>query len=166
MGKASRKKHSKKQQIANLEKYSGVKLSEALIDICEPYDYDDLSLAEYKKLMAMAALAWNIANQPKDSRHEALLGFVKSMPEFKEELETDVNQFMANKDPQAEPPTSIVMLQIVSALIQRKDELYPNDDRVVMDFKVTETPTDRHLSVSSIIPNASRIGVAEQLANG
>jgi hypothetical protein len=115
--------------------------------------------------MTMATLAWNIANQPKDSRHEALLGFIKSMPEFKEKLETDVNQFMANKDPQAEPPTSIVMLQIVSTLIQRKDELYPNDDRVVMDFKVTETPTDRHLSVSSIIPNAGRIGVAEQLAN-
>jgi|CXWL01.1.fsa_nt_gi hypothetical protein len=156
MGKASRKKHLKRQQAVNLEKYSGVKLSEALIDICEPYDYDDLSLDAYKKLMTMAALAWNIANQPTDSRHEALLGFIKTMPEFKEELETDVNQFMVNEDPKAEPPTSIVMLQLVSVLIQRKDELYPNDDRVVMDFKVTETPTDRHLSVSSIIPASSR----------
>jgi hypothetical protein len=142
MGKASRKIHLKRQHIGSLGKYSGVKLSGALIDICEPYDYDDLSLAEYKKLMIMAALAWNIANQPKDSRHEALLWFIKSMPEFKEELEADVNQFMANNDPQAELPTSIVMLQIVSTLIQRKDELYPNDNRVVMDFKVAETPTD------------------------
>jgi len=31
MGKASRKKHLKRQQITSLEKYSGVKLSEALM---------------------------------------------------------------------------------------------------------------------------------------
>jgi hypothetical protein len=31
MGKASRKKHLKRQQIISLEKYSGVKLSEALM---------------------------------------------------------------------------------------------------------------------------------------
>jgi hypothetical protein len=155
MGKASRKKHLKRQQAVRLEKYSGVKLSEALIDICAPYD-DDLPLDEYKKLIGMAVLAWNIASQPKDRRTEDLLELVSSIPELKEELETDISQFMVNKDPQAEPPTSIVMLQFVGMLVQRKDELYPNDDRLVMDFKLTVTPTDRHLSVSSIIPAGSR----------
>ncbi len=155
MGKASRKKHLKRQQTANLEKYSGVKLSEALIEVCEPYDYDDLSLAEYKKLMTMAALAWNIANQPEDTRHESMLNFIESMPDFKKELEVDVNQLMANKDQQEELPTSIVMLQIITSLIQRKDELYPNDNRLVMDFKVTDSQTDRHLSVTSMMPGVS-----------
>jgi hypothetical protein len=156
MGKASRKKQSKKQQAAILEKYGGVKLSEALIDICEPYDYEDSSLDEYKKLMTMAVVAWNIANQPEEKRHEQLLGFINTMPEFKEKLETDFNYFMNNAHLQEEPPASIVFLQILGALAQRKVELYPNDNRVVMDFKLRETPTGRHLSISSIIPAAMR----------
>lgn len=100
----------------------------------------------------MAALAWNIANQPEENRHETLLKFIDSMPDFKKELEVDVSQLMANKDQQAELPTPIVMLQIITSLIERKDELYPNDNRIVMDFKVTERQTDRHLSVTSMIP--------------
>ena len=154
MGKASRNKRAKRQQATNLEKYSGIKLSEALIDICEPYDYDDSSLDECKKLITMAVVAWNIANQPEEKRYEQLLGFINTMPEFKEELETDFNYFMNNANSQEEPPASIVFLQILSALIQRKIELYPNDDRVVMDFKLEDTPTGRHLSVSSLIPAA------------
>ncbi|MDP2203759.1 MAG: hypothetical protein Q8K07_17195 [Methylicorpusculum sp.] len=42
MGKASRNKLVKRQQAAHLESYGGVKLSEALMKISEPYDYDDL----------------------------------------------------------------------------------------------------------------------------
>lgn len=154
MGKASRKKHLKRQQAVRLERYNGVKLSEALIHLCEPYD-GDLPLAEYKNLIGMAVLAWNIANQPKERRVEDLLELVATMPGLKEELETDLDQFTASKDPQAELPTSFVMLQLIGVLAQRKDELYPNDDRVVMDFKVTSTSTNRHLSVSSIIPPAA-----------
>jgi hypothetical protein len=48
------------------------------------------------------------------------------------------------------------MLQMLTELMRRKEELYPNDDRIVMDFKLTETATDRHLSVSSIIPGTTR----------
>ena len=70
------------------------------------------------------------------------------MPELKGELETDISQLAANKDPQAELPTSIASLQLVVMLIRRKDALYPNDDRVVMDFKLTEIQSGRHLSVS------------------
>jgi hypothetical protein len=94
MGKASRKKHFKKQQAAALEMYVGVKLSEALIAICDPYDYEDSSMEEYNKLMTMKVVAWNIANQPEEKRHEQLLGFINTMPKFKEELETDFNYFM------------------------------------------------------------------------
>ena len=147
MGKASSKKHLKRQQAGRLEKYNGVKLSEALIELCKPYD-SELPLLGYKKLMNFAILAWNIATQPKDSRPELILKLVNKMPELKEELETDISQLVANKDPQAELPTSIASLQLVVMLIRRKDALYPNDDRVVMDFKLTEIQSGRHLSVS------------------
>jgi hypothetical protein len=153
MGKASRNKHIKRQQAATLGHYGGIKLSEALIDICEPYDYDDLSLDEYKKLIILAIAAWNIANQPNEKRAEQMLGFLKYMPELKDELEMDLEAIITE---QKEPPASIVMLQMLTELMRRKEELYPNDDRIVMDFKLTETATDRHLFVSSIIPGTTR----------
>jgi hypothetical protein len=153
MGKASRNKRAKRQQAANLEKYGGVKLSAALIDISEPYDFDDLSLDDYKKLIMMAIAAWNIANQPKEKRAERMLGFLEKMPGLKDELEVDLEAII---NEQKEPPASIVMLQMLTTLMRRKEKLYPNDDRIVTDFELTETATDRHLSVSSIIPGTTR----------
>jgi hypothetical protein len=153
MGKASRRKKLQRQQAASLEQYGGVKLSDELIEVCEPFDYDDISFEEYEKLISMAVVAWNISIQAKEKRAEELLRFIDQMPGLKEELETDLNNFMNNSELQDELPTSIVVMQILRALIQRKDELYPNDDRVIMDFKLTETPTERHLSISSLIPN-------------
>jgi len=153
MGKASRNKHIKRQQAVTLERYGGVKLSEALIDICEPYDYDDLSLDDYKKLIMMTIAAWNVANQPEEKRAEQLLGFLQSMPALNEGLEMDLDAII---NEQKEPPAVIVMAQILNALMRRKLELYPNDDRIVTDFKLTDTATDRHLYVSSIIPGTTR----------
>jgi hypothetical protein len=153
MGKAGRNKHIKRQQAATLAQYGGVKLSAALIDISEPYDYDDLSLGDYKKLIMMAIAAWNIANQPKEKRAEQMLGFLKSMPGLNAELEMDLEAII---NEQKEPPTAIALLQILTSLMRRKEELYPNDDRIVTDFKLTETATDRHLSVSSINSGKSR----------
>ncbi len=153
MGKARRNKHIKRQQAVTLEQYGGVKLSAALIDISEPYDYDDLSLDDYKKLIMMAIAAWNVANQPKEKRVEQMLGFLKCMPGLNDELEMDLEAII---NEQKEPPASIVLLQILTSLMRRKEELYPNDDRIVTDFKLTETATDRHLSVSSIIPGVTR----------
>ena len=153
MGKASRNKHIKRQQTATLEQYGGVKLSAALIDICEPYDYDDLSLADYKKLIMMAIAAWNIANQPEEKRAEQALGFLKAMPGLAEELAMDLDEVIKE---QKEPPAIIVMAQMLNSLMLRKLELYPNDNRIIRDFKLTETATDRHLSVSSIIPGTTR----------
>ena len=128
MGKASRNKKLKRQQAANIERYGGVKLSEALMNVCDPYDYDDLSLAEYKKLIGMTSVAWNVARLDENKRAEYLFDFVKKMPD------------------------SINILTILRSLIQRKDELYPNDDRVIVDFDIKETANERHLFVSSAIP--------------
>lgn len=153
MGKASRNKHLKRQQAANLEQYGGVKVSEALIKISEPYEYEDLSLDDYKKLIMMTIAAWNIANQPEEKRAEQALGFLKAMPGLAEEMTMDLDEVV---NAQNEPPAAIVMGQLLNMLMRRKLELYPDDDRIITDFKVTETLTDRHLSVSSMIPSQSR----------
>lgn len=75
------------------------------------------------------------------------------MPGLKDELAEDLNTFMSSNHPEDEElPYSINVLNIIRTLIQRKDELYPDDDRVVVDFNIKETANERHLSVSSAMP--------------
>lgn len=91
MGKASRNKHLKRQRAANLEQQDGVKLSEALIKLSEPYEYEDLSLDEYKKLIMMSIAAWNTANQPEEERAEQALGFLEALPGLADEMTMDLD---------------------------------------------------------------------------
>lgn len=82
-----------------------------------------------------------------------MLGFLKNLTGLKDELEMDLEAII---NEQKEPPASRVMLQMLTNLMRRKKELYPNDERVIMDFELTETATDRHLTVSSIISGTDR----------
>ncbi|WP_431065689.1 hypothetical protein [Methylotuvimicrobium sp.] len=132
MGKARRNKHLKRQQAASAEQNDDVKISEALIKISEPFHYENLDLAGYRNLTMMAMAAWNIANQPEEKRDEQILGFIKVLPEEQ------------------------VAMQMFTTLIKRKLELYPNDNRIVKDFKLTEATTEWRLSVTSFIPGISR----------
>lgn len=150
MGKASRKKQLKRQQASTLQQYGGVKLSEALINLCEPYDHD-LPLHGYKNLMAAATMAWNIALQPKEKRHEMLLDALNNLPSTQKNFEDELNAYMSNPTPE-NPPDSVVFFQVLSGLIQRKDELYPNDNRVVVDYAITEKDSNRHVTVTSALP--------------
>ena len=104
MGKASRNKHLKRQQAANLEQYGGVKLSEALIKLSEPYEYDDLSLDDYKKLIMMSIAAWNIANKPEEIRAEQALEFLKALPGLADEMAMDLDRAL---NEQENPPASL-----------------------------------------------------------
>ena len=150
MGKASRKKQLKRQQASTLQQYGGVKLSEALINLCEPYDHN-LPLRGYKNLMAVATIAWNIALQPKEKRHEMLLDALNNLSSTQKNFEDELNAYMSNPSPE-NPPDSVVFFEVLSGLIQRKDELYPNDNRMVVDYAITETGSERHVTVSSALP--------------
>ncbi|WP_341326608.1 hypothetical protein [Methylotuvimicrobium sp. KM2] len=150
MGKASRTKHLKRQKAAVLQQYGGVKLSEALINLCEPYDHD-LPLHGYKNLMAAAAVAWNIALQPKEKRHEMLLDALNNLPSAQNKFADDLSEYISNSNPE-NMPSSVVYFNLLIWLIQRKDELYPNDNRVVVDYAITETGTERNITVSSALP--------------
>jgi len=79
MGKASRKKQLQRQQ----KQYGGVKLSAALIELCEPFEPENLSTKEFENLIALAAVAWNIAVLPKEERLEKLTAFIETMPNMK-----------------------------------------------------------------------------------
>lgn len=156
MGKASRNKKLKRQQAANIERYGRVKLSEALLNICEPFNYNGLSLSEYRELIGMTSVVWNIARNDQNKRVELLLESIKTMPGLHNEFEADLITLLeSGSSPNEDLPTSIAILNILNTLMQRKDELYPDDDRVVVDYTVKEIANERHLSVSSAMPDTS-----------
>jgi hypothetical protein len=145
VGKASRKKHLQRQQ----EQYGGVKLSAALIELCEPFEPDILSTKELENLIALAAVAWNIAVLPKEERLERLTAFIETMPNMKEELESEIDTVLHDDSKNTDFAPATTMLHFIGAMIQRKDELFPNDDRIVVNYNLKDNPEGPYLTVSS-----------------
>jgi hypothetical protein len=145
VGKASRKKHLQRQQ----KQYGGVKLSAALIELCEPFEPDILSTKELENLIALAAVAWNIAVLPKDERLERLTAFIETMPNMKEKLESEIDTVLHDDSKNSDFAPATTMLHFIGAMIQRKDELFPNDDRIVVNYNLKDNPEGPYLTVSS-----------------
>jgi len=145
VGKASRKKHLQRQQ----KQYGGVKLSAALIELCEPFEPDILSTKQFENLIALAAVAWNIAVLPKEERLERLTAFIETMPNMKEELESEIDTVLHDDSKNTDFAPATTMLHFIGAMIQRKEELFPNDDMIVVNFNVKDNPEGPYLTVSS-----------------
>jgi len=158
MGKASRKKHQQRLQKATLQKYGQVKLSDAIAHISEPFDSDELDFDSYNNLITLAVTAWNIALSTNiEDRKEKLLSALEALPDFTQNFERDLMAIstVPVPIPGQEPPDSIVMLHVLAELMKRKDELYPNDDRHIVDFALTPTVKGYHLQIKSLIPKRS-----------
>jgi len=152
MGKASRKKHLQRQQ----KRYGGIKLSAALIELCEPFEPENLSTKEFENLIALATVAWNIAVLPKAERLEKLTAFVEEMPDMKQKLENEIDTVLHDDSKVTDFATATTTLHFIGAMIERKDELFPNDNRLIINFKVKDSPEGPHLTVSSAPINPER----------
>lgn len=141
MGKASRKKHQQRQQ----KPFGGIKLSAALLELCEPFEPEKLSTKEFENLIALAAVAWNIAVLPKEDRIEKLTAFIDEMPTMRQELEAEMGKHSSDSN----PAPAITTIHFIGAMIQRKDELFPEDNRFILDFNVKDSQEGPHLTVSS-----------------
>lgn len=155
MGKASRKKHQQRLQKSTQQKYGGVKLSDAIDHLCEPYDADDLGFEGFRNLVGLAVTAWNIALATDvDTRvqkiHDALENVLPD--ESGHWGQNASNVLSAPEIGHAEPPDSVIMATILADLIHRKDELYPNDERVIVDFELNPAARGYHLKIKSLIP--------------
>ena len=159
MGKASRKKQLQRQQ----KQYGGIKLSTALIDLCEPFEPENLSTKEFESLIGLATVAWNIAVLPDDERLEKLAAFVEEIPEMRQELEIEIDTVLHDDSKDTDFAPATTMLHFIGAMIQRKDDLFPNDNRLILEFNVKDSPEGPHLTVSSAPINPDRINMVRNL---
>lgn len=144
MGKASRKKALRRAGIGDY------KLSEALIELVDPMLSDDLPFEARQSLFLVASIAWNVAIFPTKLRARQILNFIGGLPELPGDIEAEIGKILEGQESSAEfPPEKLEMLNVLVALIARKDELYPHDRRLIGDVELQESNGQYRLQVAS-----------------
>jgi len=109
-----------------------ISISDAISKIIAPYrkyaqDYDS-----FHRLVMVACAAWNATILPVDKRDGMLADMRATMPDRQ-----------SRED----------FTEIVKELMERKNRLYPNINRMIVQFKVTDLGNDFHIAVASTIEN-------------
>lgn len=153
MGKASRSKQLKRIEAESLKKYGNIKLSEALLRICEPYKIYGITRTQYEHLITLGASAWNMANLSESDRRDQFLKLAQRVLKQEDLSERELIQLLGQKLPD-DASDDLIMLTILSGMIGFKLELFPHDDRIVKDFWFERHGQSDKLQVESIIPGS------------
>jgi len=154
MGKASRNKKLKKQRTDVLRHYDNIKLSEALLILCEPYKIPDMNKEDHEKILSLSAISWNIGSFPENLREQKMMEMIHIIPELKGLQKDEIITLMKNSNSDDKNNT-VIMLQILFGMLNKRTELYPNDDRIVVDYWLESKSGTDVLQVKSIIPNGT-----------
>jgi len=117
------------QEVTIVPPHDGVKMSKVLERFVEPYQKFAETEDAYRKLLAMALIAWNTALFPKRERSTSIKEVLVAMPE---DLRDDGNQ-------------------IIQDLMARKDKFFSQYRRMILDYELVDTGGSLHLSVVSTI---------------
>lgn len=137
MGKASRRKRERREEASSfidrlrnggaivpenmrLVRGNGInKISVALSDLIEPYVAHDLTIEEFRSIVGVGTFAWNLAVRP---------------------------DLMSRDRPRRTPEDGVVnetelfVDDLIDKLRERKLQLFPDDQRLIMDTQVYTQP--------------------------
>jgi hypothetical protein len=104
------------------------KMSRVILDFLGPYLEQTHSDADIEKLVTVGIVAWNTANVAGKEREKL--------------LEATLEKFPADARQSARA--------LIEELVRRKEALFADNKRMILDYELTETPSGRgHLSVVS-----------------
>lgn len=106
-----------------------IKMSEVLNQFVEPYLEEARTKQDYEKLLMLAIMAWNTALLPEDTREEKL---EKILVESVSPIPKEIKGF-------------------IYALIERKERYFHQYKRGILNFELSDTGHDYHLSVISTL---------------
>ncbi len=110
-----------------------VKMSDVLEEFVEPYLPAVNNHSQRQKLFTMAVIAWNAAIMPAQER--------QSM------LDSTIKQGLTGN-----PLAQMDALNIIEEMVQRKQQFFADNKRMIMDFQLQEIGKTFHLSVASTLP--------------
>jgi hypothetical protein len=100
------------------------------LNFIEPYEKFASTDEAYRKLIALAAFAWNAAILSESERKEFVDAMIDSIVSTAgEESRKDVED-------------------VFEMLIKHKERYFANDRRLIADYRLTETKDGMHLSVA------------------
>jgi hypothetical protein len=143
--KALEKLEQKVKQGPLSEKFAGmvmnpqgeVKMFEVLEELVEPYLDFTRNFSQREKLFSLALVAWNIALMPENERQQM--------------IDQVIEQGMGGNDPLARQDAR----EIIDGLIARKQKLFADNKRYIIDFQLQDMGQTFHLSVASTLMNPS-----------
>ena len=116
----------------------GPKLSAVLLDFIEPFRKFAPTDEAYRKLIALAVVAWNVAILSNTDQKELIDAIINSIVTTAgEEWRNDAEKTLA-------------------MLIEHKDRYFADDRRFIVDYRLTETEDEYHLSVVSFVKKSER----------
>ena len=105
----------------------GIKMSEVMEELVEPYREHAETKEAYRMLLTLAVVAWNMTLFPEKKRASMLDKLIVTLPE---EVRADGKV-------------------IIEELMLRKERFFTEYRRMIIDFEVTDTGGGWHLSVMS-----------------
>lgn len=115
-----------------IEPSGEAKMSEVLTAFVEPYLESAHTEEAYRKLLAIAIVAWNTALLPEEDQQDIVDEALETMPATSEQVKTDLRE-------------------IVNMLIARKKAYFSEYKRMIVDFELTDRGEDYYLSVASTV---------------
>ncbi len=109
-----------------------VSISDAISKIIAPYRNAAQDYESFHKLVTVACAAWNASILPVAERESMLTDMRKLMPD-----QQSREDFTA----------------IAKDLMKRKNRLYPQVNRMIIQFKVTDRGNDFHIAIASTMEN-------------
>ena len=107
-------------------------MSEVVAELIDPYLKFADTYDAYQKLITTACIAWDMANLPEGEKLASINQIADTLSDLTVQDRED-------------------MTEIILELIRRKELLFPDNHRMIVNFEITESGNNFHVAIASTL---------------